>query len=354
MASAATLLTALFSAALKAFFLLILVIPLLLLMKLTRDPFYLFTASLTTNQAYIPWEPRMRNNSFEAVKVVSTPLTKSSSQQCTTEYGSLRAFDMNETSHTNPPILYSFPGTHHMRNIYSQEFTYCTNSPGSGSTWCRLLIEYATGLYTGSVYNEKALLGLLPGENTCNKSVAVIRVHAHTHGYRTGVKPLVRGISSADDTCAKSSVQEVHRAIVLVRNPFDAIWSNYQRMHLKKHSILRISRVEFDREDWTSYALRHAKWYKDFWTHYTDMLHSLRHSNILLVKFEDLAHRGTLHKIVRFLGYSSSERRLKCAFTVSKLELIMLIKHHHESFVVFDMYAVIRNQRNSQRLHNLG
>ena len=35
----------------------------------------------------------------------------------------------NENEQRNPPVLYTFPG--------------------AGNTWCRLLIEYATGIYTG-------------------------------------------------------------------------------------------------------------------------------------------------------------------------------------------------------------
>eukprot|EP01041_Mallomonas_annulata_P010398 gene10398-21683_t len=41
-----------------------------------------------------------------------------------------------------PPMLYTFPG--------------------SGNTWCRLLVERATGILTGSVYNDADLVSTLP------------------------------------------------------------------------------------------------------------------------------------------------------------------------------------------------
>jgi hypothetical protein len=43
--------------------------------------------------------------------------------------------------------------------------------PGSGNTWARLLIEYATGVYTGSLFGDRTLFPVLPGERACNRSV---------------------------------------------------------------------------------------------------------------------------------------------------------------------------------------
>ena len=48
--------------------------------------------------------------------------------------------------------------------------------PGSGNTWGRLLIDKASGIYSGSVYNDKTLLTALPGEMTCDWSVSVVKV----------------------------------------------------------------------------------------------------------------------------------------------------------------------------------
>ena len=62
-----------------------------------------------------------------------------------------------------PPVLYSFQG--------------------SGNTWVRLLIEYATGKYTGSVYNDGSLLSILPGEHECSHRVVAIKAHPFTHPF---------------------------------------------------------------------------------------------------------------------------------------------------------------------------
>jgi hypothetical protein len=104
--------------------------------------------------------------------------------------------------------------------------------PGSGNTWCRLLIEYSTGIYSGAVYNDDKLLEALPGEFTCNHRVSVVKVHPHTHGFeelRTGT------FNSDNNKCKKGEVQRFKRAILLIRNPFDSIWSEFQRRVTKSH-----------------------------------------------------------------------------------------------------------------------
>jgi hypothetical protein len=50
--------------------------------------------------------------------------------------------------------------------------------PGSGNTWLRLLVEYATGYFTGSVdVNDKELMSRMPGESVCDPRVALIKGH---------------------------------------------------------------------------------------------------------------------------------------------------------------------------------
>eukprot|EP01032_Pedospumella_encystans_P025405 gene25405-28717_t len=82
-------------------------------------------------------------------------------EQCKDKYGERKYLTLDQKKH--PPMLYTFPG--------------------AGNTWCRLLIEYSTGIYTGSVYNDKSLLQSLPGEFTCNWQVSAIKVHPHTHPF---------------------------------------------------------------------------------------------------------------------------------------------------------------------------
>ena len=50
--------------------------------------------------------------------------------------------------------------------------------PGSGNTWCRLLLEEMTECFTGSVYKDKKLLcGGMLGEEIADGSVVAIKTH---------------------------------------------------------------------------------------------------------------------------------------------------------------------------------
>lgn len=47
--------------------------------------------------------------------------------------------------------------------------------PGSGNTWCRLLIEWSIGIFTGSMYDDKSLVNILPGESHCDLNVSAVK-----------------------------------------------------------------------------------------------------------------------------------------------------------------------------------
>jgi hypothetical protein len=49
--------------------------------------------------------------------------------------------------------------------------------PGSGNTWVRLLLDFATGIYTGSIYSDVSLLPLLPGEGACDARALAVKAH---------------------------------------------------------------------------------------------------------------------------------------------------------------------------------
>ena len=68
----------------------------------------------------------------------------------------LRQFREPGTS-ARPPLLWTFPG--------------------AGNTWVRLLLDFATGLYTGSVYSDLSLLPVLPGEGACDSRALAVKAH---------------------------------------------------------------------------------------------------------------------------------------------------------------------------------
>ena len=188
---------------------------------------------------------------------------------------------------------------------------------GSGNTWLRLLIEYSTGVYTGSVYNDSVLAEILPAEGLCHHFVSAIKVHPHTHGYRYGDSPMAKGIASSNDACLNGGITSINKIILLVRNPFDAIWSEHQRRYTNSHSG-KISNQDFDESSWYTESTRLAKQYAEMWVHFADIVMLLDDANILVVKHENLrSDRTVLDKILSFLGYDEiNARKRDCVFQV--------------------------------------
>ena len=84
--------------------------------------------------------------------------------------------------------------------------------PGSGNSWARVLLEEATGIYTGSVYCDKHYLfsGMI-GEGISTENVIAIKLH-----------------SSVEETAQYSK-----KVIYIIRNPLKAIVSEYTRQTAK-------------------------------------------------------------------------------------------------------------------------
>ena len=113
------------------------------------------------------------------------------------------------------------------------------------------------GIYTGSVYNDMSLIETLPGEFTCNKSVSVIKVHPHTHTFTTLNSG--RYWYSDNQKCLYANFTKFNRAVLLVRNPYDSIWSEYQRLVSRSH-VEGVQKANFDWSRWHANAadLSHA------------------------------------------------------------------------------------------------
>ena len=88
---------------------------------------------------------------------------------------------------------------------------------GSGNTWLRYLLEQATGYYSGSIYCDSVLKTVFPGESVVSGNVIIVK----THHADTRTLPKDIQMSTGRDTYDK--------AIVLVRNPYEALVSEANR-----------------------------------------------------------------------------------------------------------------------------
>ncbi len=88
---------------------------------------------------------------------------------------------------------------------------------GSGNTWLRYLLEQATGIYTGSIYCDEYLKATFPGEFMVSRAVVAIKTH------RADSRELPK------DVQLELKKDSYDKAIILVRNPFDALLSEANR-----------------------------------------------------------------------------------------------------------------------------
>lgn len=265
------------------------------------------SANSVTEKKPSVWQTvkREANSLFDWKSSFGTPIKFSNvtdkealREQCRHKYGH-RTY-LPETMKRLPPMLYTFPG--------------------AGNTWCRLLIEYSTGIYTGSVYDDSSLLEPLPGEFKCNWQVSAVKVHPHTHHFAE-----LRGgtFGSDNNKCNKGNVRRFERVIIVLRDPFDSIWSEFQRRITQSHvSGVRKNRFNWHRWQANAASLAHA--YFDMWEiEHMGIERQLKPEDILYIRYEDLKNKEkrveAMRKIAVFLRFPADvpDERLECAFVLA-------------------------------------
>jgi len=100
----------------------------------------------------------------------------------------------------------------------SKDFVALLSWPGSGNSWVRQLLETTTGIYTGALYCDPNYIhaGMF-GEGIQNSNVLVMKIHFH---------PNPKWLPE--------------RIIYIVRNPFDCILAEWNRLlQEKKHPMIQ-------------------------------------------------------------------------------------------------------------------
>ncbi|XP_039267245.2 sialate:O-sulfotransferase 2-like [Styela clava] len=167
--------------------------------------------------------------------------------------------------------------------------------PGSGNTWFRQMIETATGVYTGSVYDEELIFahGFI-GERLPADSGKTVVIKDHV-------------LHSLDAFKYKS-------AILLIRDPYDAILAEYNRFRTLGH-VASVSDEMLKSRDFHLFVNRKATTWKNT---YSKIIR--RVPRLLPVYFEDSVKDAVtqIRRILDFLPESSFihgpdlETRLQC------------------------------------------
>ncbi len=131
--------------------------------------------------------------------------------ECNASYG--RRDYLWETEMKKPPMLLTFPG--------------------SGTTMTQMLLEFATGVYSGSIYDEDELYPVMPGLRNCGQRLSVIKAHVKDILFKQekGEKEekVTFKTSRYVAKCRNGIIYEFNRFIIVLRSPWAAWWSNWQR-----------------------------------------------------------------------------------------------------------------------------
>ncbi|CAG4968403.1 unnamed protein product [Parnassius apollo] len=192
--------------------------------------------------------------------------------------------------------------------------------PGSGNTWLRYLLQQATGIVTGSIYMDYGLrVHGFPAENVTDGSVLVVKTHE-----APPVEP-----------------DKFKSAILLIRNPRDAILADFNRLHkghigsAPKSAFKRKSR-ERKKTDWSSYVSIQLKAWESLHNLWLTKFRGPFH----IVFYETLVQdtEKTLQGILNFLNVTITEEDMNCALL--NKEGIYRRKKKYQDFDPFtpDMY----------------
>ena len=101
--------------------------------------------------------------------------------------------------------------------------------PGSGNSWLRYLLEGSSGIFTGSIFNDKKLIreGLLGEGREPNDGSTIVQ---KTHHDTVSALPRTR-----QGMAKLTELMFGYRGILLIRNPYDAIRSYWNFMHTHDH-----------------------------------------------------------------------------------------------------------------------
>jgi len=163
--------------------------------------------------------------------------------------------------------------------------------PGSGNTWLRYLLQQATGISTGSVYKDYALLkNGFPAENISNGSVLAVKTHEW----------------------GREAMQPFDSAILVVRDPFSSLRAEFNRRsggHIGHASPDKYKRN--NGKHWREFVLSKGKQWEDM------ILDWFRNFNgpILVMFYKDLCSdvEEQLKRVLDFLQISVSPQAMECA-----------------------------------------
>jgi len=184
----------------------------------------------------------------------------------------------------------------------SVEVMALASYPGSGNTWIRYLIEGASGMFTGSIYNDQKIYQAGHwGENRNYLDGTTILQKTHH-----------RSLYSLSNKTLQWRINHIKkfkgRAVLVIRNPFDAILSYYNyrgtHSHTKKLNSSAFLTPKFKDFAYTGIT----RWYEliEDWIDYGTQVH--------IVFYEDLKESPVrvITDLLTSIGFRLDGERIDC------------------------------------------
>jgi hypothetical protein len=244
--------------------------------------------------------------------VLNGSLTKlQATLRCSQVFG-YRSFTMEPR---NTPLLLSFAG--------------------SGNTWVRMLIEFATSIYTGSTdTSDRVLKEEFVGENFCSPKTSVIKAHPPQLLLDQQSNKAVLVDELHKRKCDSHGMSGFNRYVFLVRDPYLAIFAEVNREITSSH-IGAPTVDTFLQRDWYTLIINEARDYQSSWKSLVSGLaKNGRTDSMIFAQYEKLLDPQLrfqeLFKIASFVSPEPGEvislEKLQCAFIQSDVANVHRVK----------------------------
>ena len=249
-------------------------------------------------------------------------------RKCKVRYSSVKSYrPLNEASKHHPVVLLAND------NIFT--------------TSLRIVIENASGYYSGAMEKQQHLTNTFIAEDRCGIRMSLIQAFPNSVSFSKGTISLSRAGSKK---CSKGMIKSFSNAILQINDPFVQIWRQFlESKHLTAEKIGHDNKL-FDKNEWKKYV-KEAADAIDLKTilqniisrdSYETFNASMEPDKVLLVSLESILYDETdgekmmhLSRIMSFMNYhDTTAEKLECAIAntrlgVSAMELDVMKSMYH-------------------------
>lgn len=212
--------------------------------------------------------------------------------------------------------------------MFMRNQTLLLSFPGSGNSWLRLLIEVATGIYTGSIYTDETLSALFPTEDRCGLRMSVIKGHPKSFEVCDNYLCIKQHPAHSNRKyylkCLGGTIKNFKKFLFVARDPMKSIWSEFQLIVSGQHNESVTSSDRHMIRYWQTHAKRALDAFaNDYYSSVYPMLVAHSPENFQWIKYENLVDKSTrlaeLRKVPDYLQLHIpiNPERVECAFELS-------------------------------------